>query len=458
MSKTMRAAVRFLLASIVPAATVGCMEPLQSGGVDILGDPSERLGSLCKFRRQTDGFCASGEEEQAGAGARVRRMTKAEEGLRGPYASGQAGDYLLENNEIAVVISRVDRTVVSSLRGALLDAGSARDRVDALGAMRAEIGDGTGTPAYDAITSGVGADGSAWVEASGSRLHGSEAMGMRVRTRYTLAPGARAVIVSTAVEGAGDGGPEAIDLGDQICWGGATPGAPAGALPVGVAIDPQGKEALRFNAPYVLGVGAAVGYAVTADGSPFTSVHVGPCTTTQLARGRALTPGATVSYERLFVVAPRGDTAAVATELFFLAGGSPGGVEIDIAWGASGAAGSGAAGAGAARVGARVLLERGASQGAEETAFPDPSPLWLSVPREGVAGGELPPGQYTLRLDGPGIASEPVVASVEAGKVTKVSLAVIPKAAPVVETGASAPGAAPAAAPAPSATGPRHDI
>ncbi|MBK8253532.1 MAG: hypothetical protein IPK82_12800 [Polyangiaceae bacterium] len=49
----------FLLFAVFGFATGGCFEPIQGGGVVIVGDPAERLAALCKFHHAGDGeFCA----------------------------------------------------------------------------------------------------------------------------------------------------------------------------------------------------------------------------------------------------------------------------------------------------------------------------------------------------------------------------------------------------------------
>lgn len=48
-----------LLLAIFGFVTAGCFEPIQGGGVVIVGDPAERLATLCRFHHAGDGeFCA----------------------------------------------------------------------------------------------------------------------------------------------------------------------------------------------------------------------------------------------------------------------------------------------------------------------------------------------------------------------------------------------------------------
>lgn len=65
-----------MLAVVVCALSgIGCMEPIQSGGVLIVGDPGERVAAMCRFRHRdrvaglcgaemgAEGAAASEEEE-----------------------------------------------------------------------------------------------------------------------------------------------------------------------------------------------------------------------------------------------------------------------------------------------------------------------------------------------------------------------------------------------------------
>lgn len=55
---TVNALLRVALSLIAVTSLAGCFEPIQSGGVTIVGDPSERIAALCRFRSR-DGAAAS---------------------------------------------------------------------------------------------------------------------------------------------------------------------------------------------------------------------------------------------------------------------------------------------------------------------------------------------------------------------------------------------------------------
>lgn len=411
---TVKLPLPIALLLIAATSLAGCFEPIQSGGVMIVGDPSERVGALCRFRHREGGsgsFCASDAtaHEEAPAAARVRRMESAAEGLKGQHASGTRGDYLLENDEIAVVISHPDSAeALLQSGGHVVDAGNAKDRVDALLWMATAFGSLRHQPAYETITSGAEGDGSAWVEVAGHEV-GDDGphRTLRIRTRYTLAAGARALAVATTLQNAGTEGPASLDLGDVVCWGSARPDAPGGGLPRRL------DETTETTSAYLFGVGDGVAYAIAADGRPFFATRDTRRSDVVFRRGEAIAHPAKVTYERLLVVAPRGDTAAVASELFFLSGGTPGGVEAVVTWDAVPAA---------RRAESRVSLRRVIEPGAATPAFPDPPSLWLTAPSDGAITAELPPGRYAAKLEGPGVISAESVAVVEAGKVTNLTL------------------------------------
>lgn len=63
----MKALLRIAILLIAATSVAGCFEPIQSGGVVIFGDPSERIRALCHFRGGDESFC--GEEETPAAPA-----------------------------------------------------------------------------------------------------------------------------------------------------------------------------------------------------------------------------------------------------------------------------------------------------------------------------------------------------------------------------------------------------
>ncbi len=409
-----RAASSLLLA----LGVAGCAPPLQNGGVTIFGDPGTRLAALCRFRHQTnDGFCSNDATEVKPA--RTRRIAGPDDGLRGRFATGRTGDYVLENDEIAVVIDQLGAGQgIARGGGTLIDAADARTRSDALGQVVASFGGLENQAVYEAIATGSGVDGSAYVQVEG---HAFGTPTLRVTTRYALTPGSRVVTMTTTMLDIGDSEISGVDLGDAVVWGGAASGAPAPPAHVGGA--PGGDEpglqarAGESAASYLFGVGEGVAYALVKDGSPFLFRSDASSSIAVLERGVTLSPSKPTEYSRVLVVAPRGDTAAIATELFYLGGGAPGGVEVAASWDDHVVLRPHEN---------RIVLSRTCAgcAGGPASAFPDPPSLWLEQPASAPAAGELPPGKYTARFEGPAGSSPEVPFQVKAGAVTKVMLPV----------------------------------
>jgi len=399
--------------------TSGCFEPIQNGGVTIVGDPSSRLGTLCRFRHQSEGgVCA--EEASAPKPSRVKRIAAAGDGLRGAFATGRPGDYVLENEEIAVVIDQIGaRQGLAETGGHLVDAGDALGRIDALGQVVTTLGGLENQAIYETITAGSEKDGTAFVEVSG---HSQKAPTIGVTTRYAVAPSSRVVLITTTLINRGSSAIAALDLGDAVLWGGATGGL------AGQEAAPSTTAASAIATPYLFAVGTGVAYALVGDGSTFGGASdsgsaglllaqpAAGFTTAVDVRGAKLDPSKPESYRRALVVAPRGDTAAIATELFYLTGGSPGAVEITAS----------SEGKAFLRPNENRIVLRRACATCSAATLPDPPSLWISQPSNAPAASEMAPGKYTAKLEGPFGSSPEVPFEIVAGAVTKVALPMKP--------------------------------
>ncbi len=238
------------------------------------------------------------------------------EQLGGPNAIGRPGDWILDNDQIVVVIGRLGSSAgFTESGGSILDAADARVRKDELGQQFTYFGKFPRQGVYDKLATGVTEDGSAWVEAAGPELYEPT---LAVSTRYTLHPTDRAVVIETTLENTGDTTIEIPGLGDAIEWGGAEKVAPG---------KPKGFKGAS-NGPYVGGVGRFTSYAIAAaegdldatSGSSWTdtvqrkSVHIGPRERTRFAR--------------VFIVGERADTASLVAELARAAGQKVGAVDV----------------------------------------------------------------------------------------------------------------------------------
>ncbi|WP_438024115.1 hypothetical protein [Sorangium sp. So ce233] len=362
-------------------ACATCAPPAQNGSVVVSSGAAERLGMLCRWGHagaEQGDLCPRA--DGAARPARVRRIAGPADALSGPLAAGRPGDHVLENDEIAVVVEQLGPGAgLAESGGHVIDAADARARRDELGQIVARLGVPARQAVYSELTTGAGEDGSAWIEVRG---RGGAGGALSVTTRYTLGPRDRALVIATSIQNDGSAPIEGLDLGDVVHWGAAAPIAPGSA---------PGSRGER-EAPYVAGVGTGVAYALaTADGAPLRARSGAGFSDATFARPAALPPGGRAAYQRILAVAPRGDPLAVATELFFLGGGAPGGVALELV---------DARGAPLPPLAGRATLTRVAEEGAAPAA--GALDLWLRTGERAPLAAEAPPGLYLVGFEGSG--------------------------------------------------------
>jgi hypothetical protein len=405
------------LALALLALFAACTPPLQNGGVDVREGAAARLETLCRWRHaavEGENPCAS--SEQRAAPSRVKRIAAEADKLSGPFATGRVGDYLLENDEIAVVIDQLGRGGgFAESGGNIVDAADARARRDELGQMFTSFGAAPRQAIYEAIESGVDPKGTAWIEVRGHELYEKQ---LRITTRYELSAGQRSLVISTELENKKSAPISGLSLGDTLQWGLAEKFAPGQAL--GFKGD--------VTAPYLGGAGRQVAYgiirmphaALTPERAPeagISSTSTAASSDLRFARDVSLASGQRAAYQRVLVVGPRGDSLGVVTEMFFLQGGAPGGVEVELVDPAGARL--------APPEGGRILLAAAAPD--RQAAAP---PLWIQIGSDMAKAGanaaaELPPGRYLVGFEGAGrLAKAKVPVSIESGKVAKIALAV----------------------------------
>jgi hypothetical protein len=400
----------FVAVFAAAALSSTCAPPAQEGGVNVIGGASQRFGMLCRFRRGGEQagneLCDPGEEKIPPAG--VRRIASKNDRVGGPLALGRDGDYVIENREVAFVINQLGRGFgFSESGGNIVDAADAVARIDELGSLFTYFGVFPRQALYDALTFGAEKDGTAWIEVRGRELYEEK---LAITTRYSLGPVDRAVVIATSLENRGDKPIGPIDLGDAVQWGAAEKLAP------GKAPGFRGD----YTGAYVGGVGRSVAYllAPVKDAEVFAKNGTA-WSNLSYERDIRLGPGEKVRYERVFAVAPRGDSVGVATEFFYMQGGAPAGLAVSLV------------DAGGAKVappeGGRVFLERARAEG-EPATWAD-TWWWMraspEASAEGVIGGEVPPGRYAIQFQGGGRRSEgKAIVEVKPGVVTSASLKV----------------------------------
>ena len=376
-----------------------CTEPLQNGGVVVFGGAGARFDAMCRFRRGSDGqqsSCAPGGPDVPRATA--MRIEKESQLLKGSRAEGSVGDVLLTNGEVAFVFGGQN----SAKPGVLLDVADAHVGQDELGSLTSCVAEGADCLALSGPEFGQERDGSAWVEV---RVAGQKPFD--ARTRYTLVPGARSLLVTTIVSTQSTEPLSLSRVGDVVVWGSSQPNVPSGEAP-----------------PFVASVGTDVAYAVMpADDRSTVGVDaLEGAMFVRHARDVVVSAGHSIRRDRALVVAPRGDTLGVLTEVSLMRENqAPGAIEVRFV----GPDGSPVAPPAGGRV--KVLAP----------TFPIEGYLAIgSSPEGSTVAAEAPPGKYELDFEGAGRhAAAKVPVEVRSGELTQVTMGLEmnapPAAAPI---------------------------
>ena len=290
--------------------------------------------------------------------ARVHAMKEGEQ-LHGPAATGRAGDIVLENAEVVLVVAQIgiDHGVATT-GGCIVDAADATARQDELGGVCASLG------ACRRRTSTTTSRRAPRATAPrGSRPTATTLVGgkLALATRYTLHPPDRAVVLlETSVGEHRRRAPRAHLDGDAVAWGNAerfAPGKPArlpGRIPE--RVRPAGSPATLAS------------YALTSTEGSVEALSRDAWTTTSQRGRTTLAPHEKAAYARILVVGARPDTSSLVAELALAAGQPVGEVKIT---------------AGELLPGTKLdLVPEGATE-----------PLTLAPPYAGV----LPVGRYSVR-------------------------------------------------------------
>jgi hypothetical protein len=339
---------------------------------------------------------------QASARARAHPMRAGEE-LGGPNATGKAGDWVLENDEVAFVIDALGGGGgFAESGGNLVDAADARLRKDELGQLFTYFGTFPRQGVYTTIDATDLDDGAAVVTARGRELYDAA---IEVETEYRLARADRALLITTTLRNTAASDVTLAALGDAVQWGGTEKIAP------GKAVGFKGPSSGAF----IGGVGRFTSYALTTPDGHISATSGGTWTDTEVQKNVVIAPGARVSYARVLAVGERADVASIVTELTKASGGAVGALEIALV----DAAGK------PVRVpaGAKAVI---ATPAGDEV-------MTLVAATEGSSfGGELPPGTWLVsfapsvgrRAVATAVARARVGAEVRKGGKAKVTLAV----------------------------------
>lgn len=240
------------------------------------------------------------------APATVSEITEASRVLDGAAATGEVGDYLLENGAVMVVIARPDG---SPRAGTIVDLGRASTRTDALARMETLL---AGEPIrYASLRTGTDpSTRAAFVEVVG------EAAGLAATTRYELRPGLAAVLVHTSFTR-----PREIDASAMYAVADRIVGAPGARSRCDADLGPGQCEVMDERDGYVLD-------ALVDEGALEESEHHGAAV---VGVDPAAVPEGSYVYSRFLAPLDRPDSLAVATALAVARGEEVGEVEISLA-------------------------------------------------------------------------------------------------------------------------------
>ena len=298
---------------VAPLLTLAaCPEPKEFDGLIAVYQNPHRLDLIPGRARDAGAPAASAAARPARA-----HVMKSGEGLGGPSASGRAGDYILENDEVVFVIAQLDPGASAEKRGgAIVDAADARVRKDEIGRVETSLG-----PAhvlvYDALTGGQDESGGAWASVRG---HDRDDPRLAIVTRYALNAPDRALLITTTLTNGSDVAIDALTLGDRIEWGGAHRFAP------GMSVGFVGAS----HSEYLGGIGQAASYGITSTEDTIDATSVDTRSDTSIASHATIAAGASLSYARVLVVGLRGDVASVVAEIRHAMGADLGALEISL--------------------------------------------------------------------------------------------------------------------------------
>ena len=391
--RAFRAASAFtLLASLALAA---CPKPTD-------GDPQIPIAPNLEGRMNLmpSGHGKVKPPAQASANARARaHPMKAGEQLGGPNATGKAGDWILENDEVVFVIDALGGGGgFAESGGNVIDAADAHVRKDELGQLFTYFGAFPRQGVYTQIAASEVAGGFAAVKARGRELLDSS---IEVETEYKLGGSDRALLITTTLKNTAAADVQLAALGDAIQWGGADKVAP------GKAMGFKGPS----SGPFIGGVGRFASYAITTPDGTIDALSGGTWTNTEQQKNVTLAAGKSATYERVFAVGERADVASIVTELTKASEGDVGALEISLV----DAAGKPVRAPASAKV---VLATPAGSEVMSIVAAKD----------DATFGGELPLGKwlvsYAPSAGRRGTGTTKVAVEVKKGQVARATLAV----------------------------------
>ncbi|MDB4965878.1 MAG: hypothetical protein JWN44_1567 [Myxococcales bacterium] len=299
--------------------------------------------------------------------ARAFAVTRASELIDGPAAAGRVGDFRLDNEVVAIIVSAPAHAIgFAESGGNVIDAAPAGGR-DALQQVYGYLGDNFPRQAvYDRVDVADRA-GTAIVVARG---HDSDDPSLAVETEYALAPGARALRLTSTLTNEGKKPLGKLAIGDAVEWGRSEHFVPQkGFAAVGH---------FAVEAGWVAGIGDDAAYAYVVAEGPLDG-RFGWAWSDFNDQIVDLPPGASVKVTRWLVIAAPSD-ARLYEEIAQLRKSR---------W---------------ARLSGRILEEATGEKLAGARVFFDDHEGPLAVTRSTAQGYDvlLPAGEYRIRAEGIG--------------------------------------------------------
>lgn len=233
--------------------------------------------------------------------ARAFAITQRGDLLDGTPADGRIGDYRLDNDAIAVIVSAPEHALgFAESGGNVVDAAPLGAR-DQLQQLYGYLGDTfPRQPIYDRVDV-FDRGGTAVLVARG---RDSDAPAVAVATEYALAPGARALRITTTLTNGGKEPLGRFAIGDVVEWGRTEHFVP------GKGFDAEGH--FPVDAGWIAGFGDDSAYAYVVEDGPLDGRH-GWAWSDLNAQTVDLPFGASVRVTRWLVVAAPGDSALYET-------------------------------------------------------------------------------------------------------------------------------------------------
>jgi len=335
-------------------------------------------------------FCCVGDARAETVSA--TQISSPEQLLSGSYADGQVGDYLLQNDRIAVVISAIGHAhYYAESGGNIIDAGSAIQRIDALAVFYTYFdAEWPRQAVYTtlAIVDDGSGGGPAIVRVSGVDSYDPS---LAVATEYSLAADAAHVVITSTLTRTGGGTLHQFEVGDAFAWGTCNTFAP------GYGFQVDGTT----NQPWLAGTAGGVSYGYAGVYGDCWGPHGGSWSDVNVTTV-TIPAGGSADYQRFLTVAG-GDVAAVASVLHEALG-------MAVGWAAG-------------EVIDADTLEP--LPGASILAFDAADNVYVNLVTDalGQASCSVPPGDWRLRASAPLHLADEVWITVSEGDSTTFALA-----------------------------------